>query len=456
MKWFHSFVICVLLAVLLFGTASAQVNIKGRVIDQVTKKPLVKASVILIGTDQSVVTNIEGKFTFYCEQCRKDRVKLMVSFVGYGRQTFTFDLTEPHELFISMRRIDFTLSEVIIVPEQLKYFFYGSNEAQVQDYIFVKDSFLIASYDFKVEKTFIDYLGKSKNSIFTHEFVNPLFRKFYVSCINKYYAEASDEVFEISFKKSKIKLDSVKFDYFEKTIKHYVGYSEPFFYITQFQANNLVQGFFTENTEQDKISEIPFAKVVRENDLTQRKILRETKIYQITDQPNKPNTKQDINSPASDPKNPTFDNPSYRPPQDEGYYSESTNEFGQRTFQTMFFKRDFAPFYLIDSTIVLINYYQNFIERHSINGRPIDTIALKIGNTGKRSIQTFLDEATKKIYYRKEDEDSTQIYELNILNGNGKKVKTVSRKEIFNIKIRNDFVYYLFNPPVTNNLFLFW
>lgn len=74
-----------LLLFLLMGWCWAQGTISGKMIDEATGDPLIGASVIIEGTTEGGITDIDGKFSF--QTSRKPPLTLIANFLGYEKQT---------------------------------------------------------------------------------------------------------------------------------------------------------------------------------------------------------------------------------------------------------------------------------------------------------------------------------------------------------------------------------
>ena len=175
----------------------AQQNmIRGLVVDAITKKPLQKSTIIVNENKIVEITNNEGRFSIRCKACM-DSMRISISFVGYETTNITVNISERREILIRLKPTNTKLSEITINPDLMKYIFFGSHETQVLDYVFFQSGWLVALYNFHQDKTYLVYLGKLKNVVFEKEFPNKYFENFFVSCNNRYYAEAGSEVIEI-------------------------------------------------------------------------------------------------------------------------------------------------------------------------------------------------------------------------------------------------------------------
>lgn len=77
------FLLVVLLSVTSAGTAFAQNNVKGQVVDADTNEPLIGAAVTVSGTSTGVVTDIDGYFAISVTPGGT----LKISYLGYQEQT---------------------------------------------------------------------------------------------------------------------------------------------------------------------------------------------------------------------------------------------------------------------------------------------------------------------------------------------------------------------------------
>ena len=87
-----------------------QFSITGVVTDKKLKEPIIGASVIVKGTTNGTVTDLDGKFTI---QASKSSV-LIVSFIGYTPQEFTINGNQTFYQ-ISLAEDTQTLDEVVVV-----------------------------------------------------------------------------------------------------------------------------------------------------------------------------------------------------------------------------------------------------------------------------------------------------------------------------------------------------
>lgn len=87
-------------------------QIRGKVIDSASQKPLVKASVFINGTSIGATTNENGEFSI--DKFPSDNFDLVVSFVGYETLVTNISLPENNFLTISLRPRNDMLETVVV------------------------------------------------------------------------------------------------------------------------------------------------------------------------------------------------------------------------------------------------------------------------------------------------------------------------------------------------------
>ncbi len=104
-----------LLFLLISLSSVAQNNIKGRVIDRMTREPLEWASVKLSDGQAATVTNRNGQFSLTVPQATDSTRQLIISFIGY--QTISLPVVTDQFLTIEMIKGSVNLQEVTILRQ---------------------------------------------------------------------------------------------------------------------------------------------------------------------------------------------------------------------------------------------------------------------------------------------------------------------------------------------------
>lgn len=97
---------------LCIGAALAQTKVSGTVISSEDGQPVIGASIVIVGTKQGTVTNVDGKFTLSVP----DRGKIRISFIGMK----TVELVASENMNIVLEPLDTTLDEVVVTAMGIK------------------------------------------------------------------------------------------------------------------------------------------------------------------------------------------------------------------------------------------------------------------------------------------------------------------------------------------------
>ena len=97
---------------LCIGAALAQTNVSGTVISSEDGQPVIGASIVIIGTKQGTVTNVDGKFTLSVPA----NGRIRVSFIGMK----TVELVASENMKIVLDPLDTTLTEVVVTAMGIK------------------------------------------------------------------------------------------------------------------------------------------------------------------------------------------------------------------------------------------------------------------------------------------------------------------------------------------------
>ncbi|MFQ6675281.1 MAG: TonB-dependent receptor domain-containing protein [Fidelibacterota bacterium] len=95
-----------------FLPATETVSLRGKVVDQVSGKPVENANVILVGTELGDATDSDGRFDI--EGVDPGRYRLRVTHIGYGEVEKGVDVPPSGEVVIALEETFFQLGEVVI------------------------------------------------------------------------------------------------------------------------------------------------------------------------------------------------------------------------------------------------------------------------------------------------------------------------------------------------------
>lgn len=91
-------------------------NIKGTVVDKVTKEPLIGATIQVAGTTMGTITDFDGKFEL--PELENKSYTLIISYVSYQTQEIPVDATKVQDLEITLSSDDKQLNEVTVVARK--------------------------------------------------------------------------------------------------------------------------------------------------------------------------------------------------------------------------------------------------------------------------------------------------------------------------------------------------
>lgn len=91
-------------------------NIKGTVVDEVTKEPLIGATIQVAGTTMGTITDFDGKFEL--PELENKSYTLIISYVSYQTQEIPVDATKAQDLEITLSSDDKQLNEVTVVARK--------------------------------------------------------------------------------------------------------------------------------------------------------------------------------------------------------------------------------------------------------------------------------------------------------------------------------------------------
>jgi len=92
------------------------ITIKGKVLDEKTKQPIVFATVSAVGTNVGTVTNTDGEFTINIEK-ELNVKQLSFKYIGYKNKFVTIKSLMGNETVVYLRPTSVSIEEVIVRPE---------------------------------------------------------------------------------------------------------------------------------------------------------------------------------------------------------------------------------------------------------------------------------------------------------------------------------------------------
>ncbi len=94
---------------------STYYTIKGKVVDDRTKKPIVFVTVAAVGTNIATVTNSEGEFVLNIDKSL-NVTQISFKYIAYKNKTVSFESFKNKEVLIRLRSNSVSLKEVVVKP----------------------------------------------------------------------------------------------------------------------------------------------------------------------------------------------------------------------------------------------------------------------------------------------------------------------------------------------------
>lgn len=104
-----------ILFLLLGQNFSAQNIVKGKIIDASSKQTLAFVTVLEKGTNNGVLSDIDGKFQIYLKGENSSSV-LIISYLGYQKKDVLVKLINPNDCVIEIENLGLNLNEIVVKP----------------------------------------------------------------------------------------------------------------------------------------------------------------------------------------------------------------------------------------------------------------------------------------------------------------------------------------------------
>lgn len=125
------------------------------------------------------------------------------------------------------------------------------------------------------------------------------------------------------------------------------------------------------------------------------------------------------------------------------------NEHEARFEEMCFADPIFAPLFLLDDSIYIINFVNSQIEIYDIEGKELDIIPIEFNNYKNIREKIIVDDVSKKVYALFKKGAITTLREINLKTGQlTSSIHIPEYPFIENIKVRDDVVYFLYKERI--------
>lgn len=127
------------------------------------------------------------------------------------------------------------------------------------------------------------------------------------------------------------------------------------------------------------------------------------------------------------------------------------NEHEARFEEMCFADPIFAPLFLLDDSIYIINFVDSQIEHYDINGNEVEVIQIEFNSYKNIKEEIIIDEVSKKVYSLFKESAITTLREINLKTGDlSTSIQIPGYPFIENIKVRDDVVYFLYKERIND------
>jgi len=396
----------VLLFIIIFSglnvySQSVGISISGNVKDAESGKDLISVNIVVRGSKSGTTTDKSGYFRL---KLYKVPVTLGFSMVGYKKQSVNINEYSDQHLDIRLEPKVTVLTPVAIYGDKVVNII-KDTRLYVADYEFYDDNILLLAYkNKKIARPFLIYMTFEGDTIcsrmlkkagelytdgldYTHIITRTCCHQIEIDSngIEFYYPTPKEEFFEIISK-----LDDA---------------TEEIVYLHHYYKRNQILSYYDYNRTDSSFNE--FRTITDEQGITM-----------------------------------LFDNDRW------GLFA-FRNEHEARFEEMCFADPIYAPLFVLDDSIYIINFVESQIEQYSSEGEELKVIHIEFNNNKNIKEKIYIDEVKSKVYAIFKRSGITTLREIDLKTGKlTASIQVPSYSFIENIKIRDDVVYFLYKERI--------
>lgn len=380
---------------------SVGISISGNVKDAENGKELMNVNIVVKGTKTGTITDKSGHFSL---KLYKVPFTLDFSMVGYKKHTLTINDYSDQHLDIRLEPKVTDLSPVDIYGDKVVNII-KDKRLYVADYEFYDDNILLLAYkNKKITKPFLIYMTFEGDTICSR-----MLKK-----AEELYTDGLDYTHIVTRTEChQIEIDSNGIEFYYPTPKEefFVSFAslddatDEIVYFHQYYKRNQVLAYF----DFDRVDSVynEFRVISDEQGITM-----------------------------------LFDNDRW------GLFAPR-NEHDLRFEEMCFADPIFAPLFVLNDSIYIINFVESQIEHYNSDGKEIEIIPIEFNNYKYIKEQIFIDEVSNKVYALFKKSASTTLKEIDLKTGKlTTSIQIPNYAFIENIKIRDDVVYFLYKERI--------
>jgi hypothetical protein len=390
-------------------------KITGRIIDNVTKKPIDFAAITDFKTNVSFQANAQG----YFEKTTNEKVViLIITKVGYESQTVKINQNTTFPLTVTMNIRTLDISEVAVVAQKpVKRLV--DNSFYILDYQFTGDNIiLLGEMDDKQMAKLIDMDGKEICRLWLK---NKKYESIFKDCFNNIHLVSKFYTTQMYYDNSSLNLlTDIRRTLFDSVLVPCILDNNNNLYFETLLNKKQTKTFFVINKTSKEISSLGiFSDEFKIGMMKSEGVFMAGKYGNIGNNPMDATTAEELRAMRR---------------------KDDDVNFAARVI----FTDAYIPILLNNDTITVFNHPNGLIHRYAVNNKEVDLQIMEYNHYKNWKPVVISDEVKHKFYTTYLHDGIISLGEINLKNGKINRRFKLIHTFPKNIKIKNGIVYYLY------------
>ncbi len=401
LKYYNLLFILIILQNVLFAQKGYVVS--GHVTDKTSGKPIYNVNIVEKNTKNGTTTNNKG---FFFIKVNSFPTNLEFSHVVYNKVIVkcnnNLQINVQMQIKVdSLPEVNVSAHNIVNLVEKKLF--------DVVDYEFYNDNILLLTYSYKdIVNPWLIMINNNGDTLFRTPSTND--GNFYRDCLGNIHLVSKNFAYQVFVEENTIKLlYPLNPDTFYKILNPCVTVINSKYFLKQWSSHNQILSYSIANSIDSTKKEI--------------KVISDERALRMLSDRNR-------------------------------FYSmgvTQTTDADLRFEEMCFFDPIFAPLLKLKDNIAIFNFVESKIEIYEENGNPIKQISINFNKLKGWKEEIFADEVTGKAYALFKVNGISKLCEVSLENGKIINEHIIPNfKYIENIKVRNNFVYFLYriNSPL--------
>ncbi len=413
--------------ILLVLSSFAQQTIKltGKVVDEITQKPLQAVSVGILNSTYGTTTNNKGEFLFSIPY--KKHVSLMISLLGYNKRVKELDIKDGQDsvfTFIILSQKMLTTDTVSVFADLKPDTLIGAPNYGVYDFEFYEDKFILLTAEKNLSKAELR-LADEKGKILTMYFIpkeGGEAKEFFKDYMGYTNLICKNLIYRVSLYHDRFLLTPLAHEDVNAFIKPIIDTVNNKLIFSDYWKDYPLFNYFTYNLNDS---------LKKQLHTVENKELMES--YNFEYYALKPREKLEARRLAMDLNT------------DKRIVAALMSGFTK----SMFYEPLFAPLYIIKDTICVFDHYKDRLYHFDENGAKIDSFPISYNhpkNWREWKHKMLKDDIENFIYAVYDKNGHKYIKQIDYNNGKELGKYTLQFHSADKLKIHNGYAYYVYRP----------